>query len=192
MKSSAALRHRLAAAAALLAAPALALLLLTACDSTPRERQEAVQNSARKLDTLADKTATDLKRVGHRAARWDSTSRARHRQPLDTEATQSFTQELLGTYAGIDQLTVQQLDPAYTQLLRQTRARRREWTQRDWDYASSVFKRLNARYRAIRLDLPARNELHIKALQTEFEALETGRDLKDLGQAVRDKPASAR
>lgn len=192
MKPTAAFRHRLAAAAGLLAAPTLALLLLTACDSTPRERQEAVQDSARKLDTLADKTAASLKRAGHRAARWDSASRARNRQPLDDAASQAFTQELLGTYAGIDQLTVQQLDPAYTQLLRQTRANRRDWTQRDWDYATGIFKRLNARYRAIRLDLPARNELHIKALQTEFEALETGRDLKDLGSAVRDKPASAR
>lgn len=192
MKPFAASRFRLTAAVRLLTvAPSLALLL-TACDSTPRERQEAVQDSARKLDTLVDKTASDLKRVGHRAARWDSASRARHRQPLDTEATQAFTQELLGTYAGIDQLTVQELDPAYTQLLRQTRAKRRAWTQRDWDYATSIFKRLNARYRAIRLDLPARNELHIKALQTEFEALETGRDLKDLGSAVRDKPAPAR
>ena len=66
-------------------------------------------------------------------------------------------------------------------------AKRRQWSQRDWDYATSIFKRLNARYRALRLDLPARNELHIKALQTEFEALETGRDLKDLGNAAKQE-----
>lgn len=174
-----------------LAAAALAPLL-TACDSTPRERQEAVQDSARKLDTLAEKTGAALSRAGRRAARWDSTSRARNRQPLDTVATQAFTQELLGTYAAIDQLPVTSLDPAYTQLLRQTRAKRRQWTQRDWDYATSIFKRLNARYRTLRLDLPARQELHIKALQAEFEALEAGRDLKDLGNAVRDKPAATR
>ncbi|OON68175.1 hypothetical protein [Hymenobacter sp. CRA2] len=165
-------------------------LLLTACDSTPRERQDAVENSTRKLDSLADKAGTALKRAGSRAARWDSVSKARTRQPLDTTAANAFMQELLGTYANVETLQVENLDPAYTQLLRQTRARRREWTQRDWDYATAVFKRLNARYRAIRLDLPARQELHIKALQAEFEGLEAGRDLKDLREAVRDKPAA--
>ncbi|MCC3156258.1 hypothetical protein LJ737_03365 [Hymenobacter sp. 15J16-1T3B] len=189
MKPTAAFRRRLATT--LLAAPALSLLL-TACDSTPRERQEAVKDSAHKLDTLADKAGNAIERIGHRAARFDSVSRARSRQPLDTVATAAFAQELLGSYANLGALTVDQLDPAYTQLLRQTRAKRREWTQRDWDYATSVFDRLNARYRALRLDLPARQEIHIKALQAEFETLETTRDLKDLREAVRDKPATAR
>ncbi|KAA9333039.1 hypothetical protein F0P96_08625 [Hymenobacter busanensis] len=164
-------------------------LLLTACDSTPREREEAVRNSAREIDTVANRAGDVLKRVGSRAARWDSVSRQRNRQPLDNAATAAFNQELLGSYANVEQLTVTDLEPAYVQLLRETRAKRRTWTQRDWDYATAIFNRLNARYRAIRLDLPARNELHIKALQAEFTALETGRDLKDLGAAVKDKPA---
>jgi hypothetical protein len=186
MKPLAALLGRRVAAAALLATG----LLTTACDSTPRERQEAVQDSARKLDSAAHKASVALKRAGSRAARWDSASRVRNRQPLDTVATTAFVQELLGTYAGIEQLPVTSLEPAYVQLLRQTRAKRRQWTQRDWDYATAVFKRLNRRYRAIRLDLPARQELHIKALQAEFSTLESSRDLKDLGEAVRDKPAA--
>jgi hypothetical protein len=165
-------------------------LLTAACDSTPRERQEAVKDSARKIDTLADKAGAALKRAGHRAARWDSASRVRNRQPLDTVASSAFTQELLGTYANVGTLTLDNLEPAYVQLLRQTRAKRREWTQRDWDYATSVFNQLNARYRALRLDLPARQEIHIKALQAEFTTLETGRDLHDLREAVRDKPAA--
>ncbi|RTQ47239.1 hypothetical protein EJV47_20310 [Hymenobacter gummosus] len=186
MKPLAALPCRLAAAAALL----FTGLLTTACDSTPRERQEAVQDSARKLDTAAHKAGAALKRAGRRAARWDSASRARNRQPLDTVATTAFVQELLGTYAAIEQLPVTSLEPAYVQLLRQTRAKRRQWTQRDWDYATAVFNRLNRHYRTTRLDLPARQELRIKALQAEFEALEAGRDLKDLREAVRDQPAA--
>lgn len=189
MKPTAVLTLRPGAAALLLSLP---LLLTTACDSTPRERQEAVTRSADRLDSLADRAGASIERVGSRAARFDSISRIRGRQPLDPAATRSFAQELLGSYAAIDQLTATDLDPAYTQLLRQTRARRREWTQRDWDYATSVFQQLNARYRATRLDLPARNEIHIKALQAEFNALESGRDLRDLREAVRDEPASAR
>ncbi|GAB2961947.1 hypothetical protein GCM10027048_32790 [Hymenobacter coalescens] len=188
MNPSAAFPLRALSAAALLAAG----LLTTACDSTPRERQDAVKNSANKLDTLADKAGSAIERIGGRAARWDSASRVRNRQPLDTVATSAFTQELLGAYAGIERLSVENLEPAYTQLLRQTRDKRRTWSQRDWDYATAVFRRLNARYRAIRLDLPGRQELRIKALQAEFTALETGRDLNDLGDAVREKPAAGR
>jgi gas vesicle protein len=178
-------------AARLAASGLAAALLLTACDSTPRERQDAVKNSARKLDSVAERAGNALKRAGSRASRWDSTSRARNRQPLDTAAVTTFMQEMLGTYANVEQLTVQNMEPAYTQFLRQTRAKRREWTQRDWDYATAVFNRLNTRYRTVRLDLPARNEIRIKALQAEYEALETGRDLKDLGKAVKGKDSSA-
>lgn len=159
-------------------------LLLTSCDSTPRERQEIVRDEARKLDTLADRTADKLRVAGRRAARFDSVSRARNREPLTPAATAAFTQQLLGTYADVETLTPSTIEPAYVQLLRQTRAQRKQWTQRDWDYATSIYKRLNERLRAIRLDVKGRDELHIRALQAEFTTHETSRDVKDLGDAV--------
>ena len=171
--------------AALLAATCA--LLLTACDSTPRERQAAVEKGVNKLDTLADRAGDKLSAAAGRAARYDSTARARKREPLNPAALTTFTTELLGTYADVNQLTVSTIEPAYTQLLRQVRARRRAWTQRDWDYATAVYRRLNERFRAIRLDVKGRDELHIRALQAEFNALETGRDVQDLSKAVRDK-----
>ena len=39
-------------------------LLLSGCDSTPRERQEAARQGARELDTLARTTAQTIARVG--------------------------------------------------------------------------------------------------------------------------------
>ncbi|GAB3302431.1 hypothetical protein [Hymenobacter tenuis] len=162
-----------------------AALLLTACDSTPRERQDIVKEEARKLDTLADRAATKLRTAGRRAARFDSVSRARSRQPLDKAAEAAFTNELLGTYANVEQLTPQTIEPAFVQFMKQVRANRTQWTQRDWDYATTISRRLNAQFRAIRLDIKGRDELHIRALQTEFTALETGRDVKDLGEAVK-------
>lgn len=173
--------------AILLLLPATGLLapLLTSCDSTPRERQEAVSQGARRLDTLADRAAEKIKVAGHRAARFDSASKARSRQPLDKAAETTFTNDLLGTYAAIEQLTPTTIEPAYVQFMQQVRAQRKQWTQRDWDYATAVSRRLNAQFRAIRLDIKGRDELHIRALQAEFTALETGRDVKDLGQAVK-------
>ncbi|MCB2406545.1 hypothetical protein [Hymenobacter lucidus] len=161
-------------------------LLLSGCDTTPRERQEIVREEARKLDTLADRTADKLRVAGRRAARYDSVSRARNRQPLDNATTATFTKQLLGTYADIETLTPTTIEPAYVQLLRQTRAQRKQWSQRDWDYATSIYKRLNERLKAIRLDVKGRDEIHIRALQAEFTTHETSRDVKDLGQAVKD------
>jgi hypothetical protein len=145
-------------------------LLLTGCDTTPRERQEIVRQEARKLDTLADRAGEKI-----------------DREPLDTVALTQFTNELLGTYASVEKLTPLSIEPAYTQLLRQTRAKRRDWTQRDWDYATSVYKRLNDRFKEIRLDVVGRDELRIRGLQAEFVAMEAGRDVKDLGEAVKEK-----
>lgn len=165
---------------------ALGTISLSGCDTTPRERQEIVRNEARNLDSLADRAADKLRTAGQRASRFDSVSRARNRQPLDAASTATFTQQLLGTYADIDNLTPATIEPAYVQLLRQTRAQRKQWTQRDWDYATSIYKRLNERLKAIRLDVKGRDELHIRALQAEFTTHETSRDVKDLGQAVKE------
>jgi hypothetical protein len=160
--------------------------LLTSCDTTPRERQEIVRQEARKLDTLADRTGEKIDRASRRAADYSATARARNREPLDAAAEATFTAELLGTYAAVDQLTPQTIEPAYTQFLRQTRAKRRQWTQRDWDYATSVYKRLNDHFKEIRLDVVGRDELRIRGLQAEFVAMESGRDIKDLGEAVKE------
>lgn len=159
--------------------------LLTACDTTPRERQEIVRQEARKLDTVAERAAAKLRTTGRRAARFDSVSRARSRQPLDKAAEATFVAELLGPYAAVEQLTPQTIEPAFVQFMQQVRARRTQWTQRDWDYATAISRRLNAQFRKIRLDIKGRDELHIRALQTEFTALETGRDVKDLREAVK-------
>ncbi|SHI38019.1 hypothetical protein SAMN02745146_0706 [Hymenobacter daecheongensis DSM 21074] len=164
----------------------LAAFALVSCDTTPRERQEIVRQEARNLDSLVDRTASKLKTAGHRAARFDSVSRMRNRQPLDNASLATFSAELLGPYAAIDQLTPDTIEPAYKQFLQQVRQRRRTWTQRDWDYATAIYKSLNERLRVIRLDVKGRAELHIRALQTEFTALETSRDVKDLGAAVKE------
>lgn len=158
---------------------------LTACDSTPRERQDMVRQEARRLDTLADQAAAKLRTAGRRASRFDSTSKVRSRTPLDKAAETTFSNELLGTYAGVEQLTTATIEPAFVQFMQQVRARRKAWTQRDWDYATAISRRLNAQFRALRLDIKGRDEVHIRALQAEFTALETGRDVKDLGQAVK-------
>ncbi|WP_324674456.1 hypothetical protein [Hymenobacter sp. GOD-10R] len=164
--------------------------VVAACDSTPRERQEIARQEVRKLDTLADKAAAKLRVAGRRTAQYDSAARVRKAQPLNAAAEATFTQELLGTYADLSTVTPDNVSAAYTQFMRQVRAKRRTWTQRDWDYADAVFERLNKQRRAIRLDVRASDDLRVKALQAEYLALENGRDVKDIREAIRDKPAA--
>ena len=114
----------------------VAALLLGGCDSTPRERQEVARQSARELDTLTRTAAQKLARVGKATARYDAANRLRRARPLDPRQQLAMEAQLLGPYNGqINALTPQDLPAAYGRLVRETRARRATWTDRDWDYA---------------------------------------------------------
>ncbi len=167
--------------------PALALLLV-ACDSTPRERQAIADKELKKLDTLARTGGQRLARAARKTAAYDASNRARRAQPLDPKQEMAMCANLLGPYSGkLDQLTPATIAGAYAELVRETRPRHKTWTARDWDYARAVYQRLNAELKRIRLDLPAREELKVRARQAEFVALQAGRTAKELGAAVKEK-----
>jgi hypothetical protein len=166
--------------------------LLTACDSTPRERQAAVREQSRKLDTLARQGAHTLARVGRQTAQYDAANRARRAKPLSPARKKIFTANLLGPYAGhLDAMMPATIGGPYQQLLQQTRARRHAWTDRDWDYARAVYADVNAALARVRLDLPARDELRVRAWQAEFVALQAGHTAAELHDATRN-PAARR
>jgi hypothetical protein len=165
---------------ALLAFAAVSMLL-NACDSTPRERQAAARGGLQELDTVAREAGSSLRRVARTAGRLDSLNRARKSQPLQSAKQAAADKYLLGAFNGqLGTLTAASIPDAYAQLLRQTRASRRQWTARDWDYAADTYKRLNDELTRVRLDLPARDELRIRAWQAEFKALQANRTVKDL------------
>ncbi|MEJ7662237.1 MAG: hypothetical protein WKG07_23035 [Hymenobacter sp.] len=63
--------------------------------------------------------------------------------------------------------------------------RRTGWEARDWDYAQATYRRLNDQLAKVRLDLPARDELRIRAWQAEFTALRAQRTAKDSRAATK-------
>lgn len=163
-------------------------LALSGCDSTPRERQEIVRQEMTKLDTAARHTGRTLRRLGRQTARFDSANHARRAVPLDAAKQRTMDQELLGSYANqVSGLTPATIAGAYGELLRATRVRQANWQARDWDYAQDTYRRLNAQLARIRLDLPARDELRIRAWQAEFTALRARRTAKDLRAATATK-----
>ena len=174
------------AARAAVAAGLLALGLLTACDSTPRERQEVAREGLNELDTLARTGGKKLARLGKATARYDAANRARRAQPLDPRQEIAAEEKLMGVYAGrFGQLAPTDMPAAYGQLVRTTREQRKTWSDRDWDYARAVYRRLNDHLKQIRLDLPARDELRVRARQAEFVSLQAGHTAKELEAATR-------
>ena len=178
--------HHLATKLTIFAGTALCSLLLTACDSTPRERQEIARQAGHELDTLARSTARQVASMGKATARYDAANRARRARPLDPREQMAMENKLLGPYSGqINALTPGDLPNAYAQLVREARAQRTTWTDRDWDYARAVYQRLNDQLKQIRLDMPARYELPIRARQAEFVALQAGHTAQGIGEATR-------
>ena len=174
-----------------LGAALLAALLLTSCDSTPRERQEAAREAGHELDTLARTTARKLASVGKATARYDGANRARRARPLDPRQELAMEAQLLGPYNGqVNSLTPQDLPAAYAQLVRETRTRRTAWTDRDWDYARAVYQRLNDQLKQVRLDMPARDEVRVRARQAEFVALQAAHAAQGIKAATKAAPAA--
>ena len=175
-----------AAAATKLSNLIVAALLLISCDSTPRERQEVARESARELDTLTRTAAQKLARVGKATARYDAANRLRRSRPLDPRQQLAMETKLMGPYNGqINSLTPQDLPAAYGQLVRETRTQRATWTDRDWDYARAVYQRLNDQVKQIRMDMPARDEVRVRARQAEFMALQAGHTAQGINAATK-------
>lgn len=168
----------------------LTALLLSGCDSTPRERQEVVRQGTSELDTLARGAARKLAHAGRATAHYDAANRARRAQPLDPRKEITMENQLMGPYSGqLNSLTPADLPAAYSQLVRETRTRRAAWTDRDWDYARAVYRRLNDQVKQIRLDLPARDELRIRARQAEFVALQADHTAQGIREANKEPAA---
>ena len=164
-------------------------LLLTSCDSTPRERQEAARQAGHELDTLTRTAAHKLARVGKATSSYDAANRARRARPLDPRQQIAMETKLMGPYSGqINALTPQDLPLAYAQLVRETRARRATWTDRDWDYARAVYQRLNDQVKQIRMDMPARDEVRVRARQAEFVALQASHTAQGINAATKKQP----
>ena len=167
----------------------LATLLLTACDSTPNERRAAAREAGHELDTAARTATHKLARVGKATAAYNEANRARRARPLDPRQQLAMEAKLLGPYNGqINALTPQDLPAVYGQLVRETRARRTTWTDRDWDYARAVYQRLNDQLKQVRLDMPARDEVRVRARQAEFVGLQASRAVQGIDAATRQQP----
>lgn len=98
-------------------------------------------------------------------------------------ATAANTDPVLARYLhesiDLNRLPASQLPDLYSRFIDYTRAQRRQWTARDWDEASDALTRLNARYEAVRKELPLEDRLSVRSYQGEFRTLQGARRVKD-------------
>jgi hypothetical protein len=162
---------------------AVVALLVSSCDTTPRQREEAVADKLDKLDEKASeaavKTRDELQEAGRALARQRAERKAREARGTTAGKQAQMERELLGEYRTLSQLTADSLRDAYVYFLQQVRTRKDVWTSEDWDYANGIYKRLNEREEVLHDDIILRHATKIKALQAEYVALENRADLKD-------------
>jgi hypothetical protein len=75
----------------------------------------------------------------------------------------------------LNRATAAEMPELYSRFIEATRDQRRKWNDKDWADASATLSRLNARYEAVRLDLPMEDRLRVRTLQAEFRTYENAR-----------------
>lgn len=88
-------------------------------------------------------------------------------------------QQFLHESINLPELPASQILGVYERFLDATHAQRRQWSAQDWDEASATLGRLNARYEAVRLDLPLTDRFSVRTYQGEFRTLQGARNAKE-------------
>ena len=79
----------------------------------------------------------------------------------------------------VNHLAANQILDVYSRFLGATREQRRQWSAQDWEEAGAALSRLNARYEAVRQELPLDDRLTVRSYQGEFRTLQGARRVKD-------------
>ena len=149
-----------------------------------QEYKELTANLNRNTQELSDNSRKEYNTMKQRYGEWEE----RHESEsvnLDKEELERWERQLTGT-TNISRLKAAKMFDTYTQLLEKTRAQRREWSLRDWEYAEFVFGELNSRKAEVLDQLTNSDKIRIAALQVEFASLKKGREARDAYEHMRE------
>ncbi|MCC9166797.1 hypothetical protein [Pontibacter harenae] len=151
----------------------------------PEIREEFRRRNAElesNVDSLSAKSKEEYKQLKQRYARWEERQERRQNTPLDQQKLEQWQEQLLREFDDLNSITSQNVREAYLTFMGTVRAKRSNWNQDDWDYVDHVYSQLNDRRRQIENNISTGDKLKIRALQTEYLALEGS---ADVGSAVR-------
>ena len=152
----------------------------------PKVKEELRRRNARleeNFDSLSEKSQQEYRRLQDRYERWEDRQERRQQLPLDPKKLSQWQEQLLREYSDINKIKAINLREAYLTFMGVVRTKRRTWNQDDWDYVDYVYGQLNQRRRQVENELTTGDNLKIRALQTEYLALEGSADTQS---AIRD------
>ncbi len=151
----------------------------------PKVREELRRRNAeleQNFDSLSEKSQQEYRDLQGRYQRWEERQERRQQQPLEQRKIAQWQEQLLREYSDLSQVSASQLREAYLTFMGTVRAKRRNWTQDDWDYVDHVYSQLNQRRRQLENEIRTADNLKIRSLQAEYLALEGSADTKDMLQ----------
>jgi hypothetical protein len=159
----------------------------TTRENWPKVKEEFRQRAARldsKADSLSAEGKAEYRELKKKYEVWEARQEKRTSQPLDPAKVQQWEKSLLEGKTP-ESITAADMREMYLTFMGVVRAKKRRWTQDDWDYVDHVYGRLNDRLDQVESAIPASDRVKIKSLQAEYLALEAGHDAKDLYQHVK-------
>ncbi|WP_205502993.1 hypothetical protein [Rufibacter psychrotolerans] len=107
--------------------------------------------------------------------------------PLQAEEVRLREKELLGSFGNVQNISAIHMREAYIRFMQNVRAKRQNWTSRDWDYADYILQNLGKRKAAVEEKLTTLDEIKIRTLIGEFHTLRSGQEFKESQRAKKQK-----
>ncbi|MDX5418444.1 MAG: hypothetical protein LPK09_04450 [Hymenobacteraceae bacterium] len=148
-----------------------------------RARTHSLEQSTGKMTAQSKQEYGELKT---RYRQWEADNEERYGQPLDRETASDWERKLAGTQ-NIRNLKASQMRDTYIRFMENVRAKRVDWSLRDWDYAEHVYLMLSDRKQQVLDQMSNSDKMKIAALQVEFNTLRKSRDAKDMYNSMRDQ-----
>lgn len=147
-----------------------------------RRSSEIEQN----LDSLSADSKAEYARLKERYERWENRQERRLNTPLDRNELIKWEEQLLREFRDVSTIAPQDMREAYLTFMGVIRAKRRNWTQNDWDYVDNVYGQLNQRRGQIEGQISNSDKLKIRALQAEYLTIEGAADAQNAMRNMRN------
>jgi len=137
-------------------------------------------------EKLSQESKQEYNQYKSRYNEWEERNELRKAVALDGRELERWEIAMTGT-TRIATIKPADLRNAFIKMTDYTRANRRNWSLRDWDYAEFVFGELNTRKTEVLDKLNNSDKIKIAALQVEMATLKKSREAKDAYNEMREK-----
>ena len=163
-------------------------------DSVTRAEWPTIKQEFKTLTAGLDKNTEKLSKeskeeyseLKSKYSEWEERNELRKAVDLDGRELERWEEVLTGT-SRIASIKPAELRDAFIRMTDYTRANRRNWSLRDWDYAEFVFGELNTRKTEVLDKLNNSDKIKIAALQVEMATLKKSREAQEMYKDMREK-----